>query len=126
VSTATADVLVVGATGSLGHAVATELSARGLAVRAGDIDPVRAADRLPGCDAVLLDVIDPTTFGPALAGARRVFLLRPPAIARVGPTINRFLDAAVDAGVEHVVFSSGRSLLPSWPSRRVTAAWLTR
>lgn len=106
VSAATDEVLVVGATGNLGRAVATELSARGLAVRAGDIDPSRVADRLPGSTAIHLDVTDPATFGSALAGVRRMFLLRPPAIARVGPTINSFLDAAVDAGVEHVVFSS--------------------
>lgn len=105
-SAAADEVLVVGATGNLGRAVATELFARGLAVRAGDIDPSRVADRLPDSTAIHLDVTDPATFGPALAGVRRMFLLRPPAIARVGPTINSFLDAAVDAGVEHVVFSS--------------------
>jgi len=106
VSDATGEHLVVGATGNLGHAVATELVARGLPVRAGDLDPARVADRLPACRATRLDLTDPATFVPALTGVHRMFLLRPPAIARVGPTINRFLDAAVETGGEHVVFSS--------------------
>jgi uncharacterized protein YbjT (DUF2867 family) len=105
VTAAVTDILVVGATGNLGRAVTLGLAARGIATRAGDIDPARAA-ALPQGGAVHLDLTDPATFGPALAGMRRVFLLRPPAIARVGPTVNRFLDAAVDGGVEHVVFSS--------------------
>ena len=32
--------------------------------------------------------------------------MRPPAIARVGPTVNALVDAAVAAGVGHVVFAS--------------------
>lgn len=53
-----------------------------------------------------LDLYDPRTFGTALTGASALFLVRPPAIARVGPTLNALLDAAQDAGVQHVVFSS--------------------
>jgi uncharacterized protein YbjT (DUF2867 family) len=116
-----ADILVTGATGNLGHAVGAELLAAGIPVRAGDRDPERAADRLPGCDAIHLDFTDPDTFGAALASVRRVFLIRPPAIARVGPTINRFLDTAVDRGVEHVVFSSvaGAGSNPAVPHHRI-------
>lgn len=98
--------LVVGATGNLGHAVATELVALDLPVRAADLDPRVVAARLPACRATRLDLTDPGTFAPALTGVHRLFLLRPPAIARVGPTINRFLDVAAEMGVEHVVFSS--------------------
>jgi uncharacterized protein YbjT (DUF2867 family) len=104
--TAVSDILVVGATGNLGLAVTSALTDRGIQIRAGDIDPARAAADLHEGRAVHLDLTKPATFAPALAGVRRVFLLRPPAIARVGPTVNRFLDVAADAGVEHVVFSS--------------------
>jgi uncharacterized protein YbjT (DUF2867 family) len=103
---AVTDILVVGATGNLGQAVIAGLTARGIPIRAGEVDRALAATVRPDVRAVHLDLTDPTTFGPALLGVRRLFLLRPPAIARVGPTVNRFLDAAVDAGVEHVVFSS--------------------
>jgi len=55
---------------------------------------------------VRFDLTDPATFGPALRAVRRLVLIRPPAIAGVTPTVNAFLDAAVAAGVEHVVVSS--------------------
>lgn len=101
----TAPVLVVGATGNLGRAVADGLARRGVPVRAGTTDPGRGGDA-PGARAVHLDLRDPATFRPALDGARGLFLVRPPAIARVGPTLNALVDAAVAAGVQHVVFSS--------------------
>lgn len=102
--------LVTGASGNVGAAVVDDLVARGMGVRTGEPDPARVGDRAPGvktgAEAVRLDLTDPATFAPALSGVDRVFLIRPPAIARVGPTINAFIDAAVAAGVAHVVFSS--------------------
>lgn len=97
-------VLVVGAGGNVGGAVVAALQARGKAVRAADRRPV--AGRWPGIESVVLDLNDPATHGPAVAGARTMFLVRPPAISRVGPTLNALVDAAVAAGVEHVVFAS--------------------
>jgi uncharacterized protein YbjT (DUF2867 family) len=99
-------VLVTGAFGNVGTFVVEHLLARGLRVRTGELDPARAGRRAPDAEAVQLDLTDPTTFTPALAGVDRVFLIRPPAIARVGPTLNAFVDAAVTNGVTHVVFSS--------------------
>lgn len=99
----TSSILVTGAGGNVGGAVLEQLLSRDAAVRAADIDP----SRLPvGVESVPLDFTDPDTFAPALRGVRRLFLIRPPAIARVKPTINVFIDAAVEAGVEHIVFSS--------------------
>ncbi len=96
-------ILVTGAGGNVGSAVLEHLVDGGLPVRAADIDPSRLPD---GPEPVRLDLTDPATFAPALRGVHRVFLIRPPAIARVKPTLNVFLDAAVEAGVQHVVFSS--------------------
>ena len=101
-----APVLVVGALGNVGRAVVTSLRERGMPVRAGDLDPTRVHDQLPGIDAVALDLTDPTTFRGALEGAGALFLLRPPPISRVGPTLNALVDEAVRQQVEHVVFSS--------------------
>lgn len=98
-------VLVVGANGNLGRAVVAGLVRRGVPVRAATTDPTRI-DRAPGVEPVGLDLHDPATFRPALDGAAGLFLVRPPAIARVGPTVNALLDAAVAARVGHVVFSS--------------------
>ena len=100
-------VVVTGALGNVGSTVVAELLARGALVRAADIDPDALQRRFgETVEAARLDFADPGTFGPVLAGAGRVFLIRPPAISRVGPTLNRFLDAAAAAAVEQVVFSS--------------------
>lgn len=101
-------ILVTGATGNIGPTVLAYLRARGVPVRIGAYDPTPVAGGEPTetTEVVRLDLTDPTTFAPALEGVDRVFLLRPPAIARVGPTLNAFLDAAVTAGVTYVVFVS--------------------
>ena len=112
-------VVVTGALGNVGSTVVAELLARGALVRAADIDPDALQRRFgETVEAARLDFADPGTFGPVLAGAGRVFLIRRPAISRVGPTLNRFLDAAAAAAVEQVVFSSvaGRSPTASCPT----------
>ena len=97
--------LVTTATGTTGSSVLSELASAGARVRAGVRDPSRA--RLPdGVDAVALDFTKPETFAPALEGVRGVYLVRPPQIARVGKTLNRFVDEAAAAGVDHVVLLS--------------------
>lgn len=98
-------ILVTTPTGNVGKEVVRSLLARGATVRAGVRDP-RAA-RLPnGVEAVHLDFDDPATHGPAVAGARGLFLLRPTQISRVSGTLNRLVDAAGAAGVGHCVFLS--------------------
>jgi len=83
------------------------LVAAGEPVRAAVLDPARDAARLPtGVECVRLDFADPATFAAAVEGVRGLFLLRPPAVARVGPTLNRLIDVAAAAGVEHCVFLS--------------------
>jgi uncharacterized protein YbjT (DUF2867 family) len=102
----TPEVLVTGASGNVGASVVEQLLERGIGVRAGGRHLDSLTEQAPQAEAVRLDVADPTTFAPALEGIDRVFLIRPPAIARVGPTVNAFVDAASAAGVAHVVFSS--------------------
>lgn len=99
-------VLVTGAGGNLGGAVMRSLAAAGIPARAAGTDPARLRRSFPDAACVRLDLHDPTTFGTAVAGARGLFLVRPPAIARVGPTLNALVDAAQRHGVEHVVFAS--------------------
>lgn len=98
-------VLVVGASGNVGSATVRALVARGIAVRCGVTDPPRFA-AIPDAETVELDLFRPETFGPAVDGAGGLFLLRPPPVSKVGPTLNALTEAAVAAGVEHVVFSS--------------------
>lgn len=98
--------LVTGATGNVGTSVVTQLLARGVRVRVGVRDPAAWPAAGAAVERVALDLTEPGTFPSALEGVDRVFLVRPPAIARVGPTINVFIDAAVTAGVVSVVYSS--------------------
>ncbi len=99
-----ADILVTGATGNVGTAVVAALVAHGLPTRAASS---RASNSVPGAvSTVPLDLTDPSTFGAAVAGARGLFLLRPPAISNVKDTLNVLVDVARDRGVEHVVFLS--------------------
>lgn len=102
----TSPILVVAAAGNVGSAVVTALLERGMSVRAADLDVEHLRDRFPMAQAVHLDLDRPETFPAAVRGVRRMFLLRPPPVARVGPTLNALVDVGVAAGVEHVVFSS--------------------
>lgn len=96
----TRPILVTGASGNVGRAVVDALRARGLRARPGL--------RTPGSDpdAVAFDFMRPESFGPALAGVGGLFLLRPPPISDVKPTLNALVDAALAAGVRRIVFLS--------------------
>lgn len=99
-------ILVAGATGKSGREVVRALLARGAPVRAAGRTP---GDPVPGTEArveAALDFDKPETWGPALDGARALYLMRPPTEGRPAKTVNPFLDAARAAGVGHVVFMS--------------------
>jgi uncharacterized protein YbjT (DUF2867 family) len=87
-------ILITGATGRVGGAVAALLK--------GHPD-LRLTGH--GRDSTALDFLDPATFGPALAGCKAVFLMRPPQIAS-GRAFRPFLDAALAAGVQRMVVLS--------------------
>lgn len=100
-------ILVLGALGNVGAELVQALLRRGLAVRAADRDADRVRERFgPGVEAVRFDFLDPESFGPAFAGVRRMFLLRPPAIAKVERDMYPAIRAAQAAGVERVAFLS--------------------
>ena len=69
-------IVVTGATGRVGRQVVTQLSGRGLLVRAVSRDP--AVARLPaGVDVVRGDLADPASLEPHLVGADSLFLVWP-------------------------------------------------
>lgn len=96
-------ILVTGATGNVGAEVVRGLLEHGVRVRGA----VLSGDtRLPaGAESVLFDFEDPATFGAALAGVDRVFLMRPPHMSRAR-AFEPFLAAMREAGVRQVVFLS--------------------
>lgn len=99
----TAPILVMGATGTVGAAVARELRAAGLPVRAG---VRRCRVGANGADDVALDLTAPHTWPGAFDGVRTMFLLRPPALGNARRDVLPAVAAAQAAGVEHVVFLS--------------------
>lgn len=109
-------ILLTGATGRVGSAVAASLEARGVGFRAGVRGP-RSYDG-PG-DPVAFDFEKPETWGRAFEGIEGLFLVRPPTIGT-----DRIAEAAAAAsrcGVEHVVYLSvlGAQRNPLLPHRRI-------
>lgn len=97
-------VLVTGSSGNVGREVMAALKALGLEARG-----THSRNKLDDCtpsSSVRLDFYDRETWEPALNGVHALFLLRPPPISDVEPTLNAFFDVARQAGVEHTVFLS--------------------
>ena len=96
-------VLVTGATGTIGRDVARQLSAKGVAVRAGVRDQAKARKQF-GADIALVpfDFENEKTFSETLEGVEKVFLL-PPLLPNQLEVMNAFVDAAKRTGVRHIV-----------------------
>jgi uncharacterized protein YbjT (DUF2867 family) len=92
-------ILVTAATGKTGRRVADRLEAMGL--------PVRRASRSA---ATPFDWDDPSTWGPALAGAGAAYVVYSPdlAVPAAPGAITAFVEQAREAGVRRLVLLSGR------------------
>jgi uncharacterized protein YbjT (DUF2867 family) len=105
-------ILITGATGKQGGAVARELLAAGHRVRAmtrhPDSDHARALASI-GAEIVQGDLDDESTLGKALAGAWGTFAVQntwEAGVEREEVQGKRFAEAARKAGVQHYVYSS--------------------
>jgi uncharacterized protein YbjT (DUF2867 family) len=115
-------ILVTGATGTIGSRVLDELADRNVTVRAALRDPERGRATLPeGVEWAEFDFERPETWGTAFEDVDAMFLMRPPAISRVGDSITPAIDAAERVGVEHVVVLSvlGAEKNPILPHRKI-------
>lgn len=110
-------VLVTGAHGNVGTEVVRACLAAGFDVRAGDL----TVSTRPDVGSVVLDFTRRETWAAALAGVDFVFLMRPPPLGDMASTLNPFVDAAFEAGVQHLVFLSvSGAESKSWvPHRKV-------
>lgn len=104
-----AKVLVAGASGDVGREVVRCLVRQGVDVRAADpeLERVRVRDgaREISIDVTRLDLRDASSYDDALEGCDGLFLTRPTALADAKPVL-RFVDRALERGVDHVVFLS--------------------
>ena len=96
---------VTGSTGALGGLVARELAGRGVPQRLLARAPERAP-RLPGAVAVQASYGDRDTALRALQGVRTLLMVSGSESADRLDQHRTFVDAAVDAGVEQVVYTS--------------------
>jgi uncharacterized protein YbjT (DUF2867 family) len=102
-------ILVLGSTGNVGRRLVELLEAAG--------ETVVAASRT---GAVRFDYSDPATFGPALQGVDRVFLVTPPGHLAAHELLGPFLDAALPVVRKVVLLSAdGVQLNDQAPLRQV-------
>ncbi|WP_051342424.1 SDR family oxidoreductase [Pseudonocardia spinosispora] len=99
-------ILVTGAAGASGAAIIREFSRRELPVRALVRNPV-AAPSTGNVEVVTGDMSRPDTLGEALDGVEKVLMIST-ANQSLVQTQCTFIDAAVRAGVRHIVKFSGR------------------
>lgn len=98
-------VAVTGATGRVGSRVARQLSEAGVDLRLVVRDPARAP-RLPGVEVRRAELGDTDAVRAALEGAGTVLMVSGAEDEdRLGQHL-RFVDAAADAGVAHLVYTS--------------------
>jgi NAD(P)H dehydrogenase (quinone) len=99
------DLAVTGATGVLGGMVARQLSDAGFSQRLLVRDPRRAPD-LKDARAVAVSYGDPALSRPALEGVKVLFMVSAAEAADRLQQHYAFVDAAAEAGVQHVVYTS--------------------
>ncbi len=97
-------VLVIGATGTVGSRLVTQLDQRGEKVRAATREPAAARRHSGGtAELVEFDFERPETFAPALDGADRVFLIARPGDEQADRVAVPLIDEMKRQGVRHVV-----------------------
>ncbi|MFB9586291.1 NmrA family NAD(P)-binding protein [Streptomyces goshikiensis] len=105
-------ILVTGATGTTGSRLVARLAAAGLRVTAAG----RSATAVDGARAVRFDWDDPDTYGDALAGADRVYLIPPPGSPDPAAVMLPFLRRARAAGVRRAVLLSSSAIPAGGPA----------
>jgi uncharacterized protein YbjT (DUF2867 family) len=110
-------IVVTGATGNVGGELVRALAARGdTAVRAVARRPDPSAFP-PAVEVAAGELTDPASLGPALDGARGLFLLG-------GFATQELLAAARQAGVDRVALLTSRCVVGGRPDNAITRMWL--
>lgn len=94
-------ILVLGATGNVGKPLVAELVAKGEAVKAAS----RSGVAMGGAEGVAFDYANPATYGPALDGVDRAYVLAPTGTLDILGTLMPFLTLVVERKVKVVLQS---------------------
>jgi uncharacterized protein YbjT (DUF2867 family) len=101
----TESILVVGATGTVGSELVSQLAATGRSVRALVRSEEKAAGIADVAEPVIGDLSDPASLAPAFRRIERVFVLAPP-VEEMSTLVGNALDVAVAAGAKRIVYLS--------------------
>src|SRR5213593_1189643 len=115
-------VLVIGATGTVGSRLVTQLDQRGEKVRAATREPAAARRHSGGtAELVEFDFERPETFAPALEGVERAFLIARPGDEQADRVAVPLIDEMKRQGVRHVVnlTAMGMEMLEGMALRKV-------
>ena len=116
-------ILVTGATGNIGYYVVRELVKRKERVRVAVRNGDKERDTFAGLhvDFVQFDFQKPETFDPALDGVDKVFLIRPPQLAKPKKDMKPFIEKAQNKEIKQIVFVSlmGIEKNPIAPHRKI-------
>lgn len=107
--------LVTGATGTVGRYVVDRLVEQGVPVRRA----VREVSGLAEEYTRRFDFADASSWGPALEGVDRVFLMRPPAISDIKGVIRPFIAELARRGIRQTVVLSLMGVNPAMPHYRL-------
>ncbi|MEV7380751.1 NAD(P)H-binding protein [Streptomyces lydicus] len=110
--TATGTTLAIGATGTTGSRTTAQLIAAGHRVKAAS----RRATPLPGAEPVRFDWYNPATFGDALTGTDRVYLVPPVGDPDPAAVMLPFLQQARTAGIRRAVLLSSSAIPEGGPA----------
>jgi uncharacterized protein YbjT (DUF2867 family) len=124
----TKQILIVGATGTIGSELVKQLTATGQRFRALVRSEAKAKSLPSLADAVIGDLLAPGTIARAFEGVERVFVLSPPTADMEKMVTNAF-HAARDAGARHIVylsaFGAGTLEGPHWHAHAANERRLT-
>ncbi|WP_100372062.1 SDR family oxidoreductase [Bacillus sp. FJAT-45037] len=117
------DILVTGATGNIGYCVVCELVAKKSKVRVAvrNIEKDRVAFTGLDVELVEFDFMNPTLFDHALDGVQKVFLIRPPQLAKPKKDMQPFIERMKEKKIKQIVFVSlmGVEKNPIVPHRKI-------
>ena len=115
---------VTGVTGRLGAKVAARLADRGVAQRLLARRP-EAAPSVANAEVVAVDYTDASTVGKALDGVQTLFMVSAKESADRVDVHRAFVDAAAEAGVRHLVYTSFYGAAPDAIFTIIRDHWAT-
>jgi uncharacterized protein YbjT (DUF2867 family) len=124
-----ANILVTGATGTIGQALVKTLRERDVSFVAGVRNPAQAREKLaPDAPLAAFDFSRPETFESATQGVDRVFLLGPPMVPGLADLLRPFIEFLKRKGIQRVVYLAalGLEAIPELPLHQQTIARLER